>query len=595
MRKLLVLLLAMMMLLSATAMGESLPEDEPAEEAGLLERYMAWQELLQDQMDSGRKITMDLNVSEVSGISLGDAAADAAVNDLLRALGVRIVGQGDDFDMALTLSGKDALTLGWASNGDDAYIRSNLIGGTVVLSAQEIEPLTARLTDMLVMMDAMTEEDAAYVRDMVPALIEEITTAMKQGADLTEEELSSLDYSALINGLLRLLVDLEETDAAVLPRTCDPAVYGVSLRIDNEELVGLLRACMDFVNDNPRLREKVASQGEFYTQEEIDEMWLQMGEMYMEHGVVESEEEFREIFMTFDQVMEGAYEMLDTAVYLDGEFVTNVYFSDAGEIVYLTSTLPMYTEIEAMFEAQSEGMAAPGVTETLNMVYTRQTVSEGVSHVLNLDCDGEGMTVDVLVKEAALTICVSEMETLAQLLTIEATCDGDNVTGTYATNPEEETVLTGSFALASDIDEELYDVALHLDVTSVFTPEDAGETPSLNGMTLPGFEQQKPQAKTDTAALDFSVVYRRNGADVTGTEKVVVDVNDFHIVLEGALTTGEPVDSIISGEVVRPAELDDAAFANWFVGVVSAASGWAANFLMLLPESVMTLFMGGLF
>ena len=65
--------------------------------------------------------------------------------------------------------------------------------------------------------------------------------------------------------------------------------------------------------------------------------------------------------------------------------------------------------------------------------------------------------------------------------------------------------------------------------------------------------------------------------------------NDVKVVAECKLTTSDPVDSIMSGNVVRPAELDEAAFLNWFVGAANSVTSWAGNLLMALPESLLSL------
>lgn len=58
-------------------------------------------------------------------------------------------------------------------------------------------------------------------------------------------------------------------------------------------------------------------------------------------------------------------------------------------------------------------------------------------------------------------------------------------------------------------------------------------------------------------------------------------------------STADPGASIMTGNVTRPAELNDSDFANWFVGIVNGLQGWLGTLIMSLPESVLTLIMGG--
>lgn len=602
MKKLLSLMLAMMLCIGPAAglaegeidLGVIGWADGPTS-IFVTENMVTSAQMLEDAIAAGRKVTIDFSIPEVEGINTGDPTVDGALTDLVEAIGVSASMQGDEYHMGMSLADQDVLTVGVAVNGEDAYIKSNLIGGTVVIGAKEVEPIINRLLDALVMMEALTEEDVASMKEELPELMEVFQTAMAQSAELTmtDEDLLKLDYSALTGVIMNLAAQVETIDEIVVPRMCDPATKGFRLSIDNAEFVSVLRACLQFVEDNPKLKNFIAAQSGYnYTDEELAEMWAHDGELYMEYGIYASEEEFRNQ-NSFDYMLTEAFNALETVKLLDGEFITTVYMNDADEIVYLTSVLPMFNEEKAVYEADAASTEVKGTTEILNVVYTRQTVAQGVSHVCNIDVDGEGATIDVLAHENSVQIRLSDMASQALLLTIDAMKENDAVKGTYITNEEEETVYSGSFIFAHSTSDAHFKTQADFTMEIAFTPAEgaAAEVPSLNGMTLPGYQAKQPQAKTDNLAVSYLCDYVRAGVDVNGAETLTVQFNDVKVVAECELTTSDPVDSIMSGNVVRPAELDEAAFLNWFVGAANSVTSWAGNLLMALPESVLTLFL----
>lgn len=600
MKKLLSLMLAMMLCIGPAAglaegeidLGVIGGADGPTS-IFVTENMVTSAQMLEDAIAAGRKVTIDFSIPEVEGINTGDPTVDGALTDLVEAIGVSASMQGDEYHMGMSLADQDVLTVGVAVNGEDAYIKSNLIGGTVVIGAKEVEPIINRLLDALVMMEALTEEDVASMKEELPELMEVFQTAMAQSAELTmtDEDLLKLDYSALTGVIMNLAAQVETIDEIVVPRMCDPATKAVRLSIDNAEFVSGLRACLQFVEDNPKLKNYIAAQSGYYTEEELANMWAQDGELYMEYGIYASEAEFREVMKTFDQVMAEAFRLLEDAKALDGEFITTVYMNDADEIVYLTSVLPMFNEEQAVYEADAASTEVKGTTEILNVVYTRQTVAQGVSHVCNIDVDGEGATIDVLAQENSVQIRLSDMASQTLLLTIEAVKENNAVKGTYITNEEEETVYSGSFIFAHSTSDAHFKTQADFTMEISFTPAEgaAAEVPSLNGMTLPGYQATQPQAKTDNLSVSYLCDYVRAGVDVNGAETLTVQFNDVKVVAECELTTSDPVDSIMSGNVVRPAELDEAAFLNWFVGAANSVTSWAGNLLMALPESLLSL------
>ncbi len=571
MKKLLSLILAMMMFaVPCLAEGVIGGADGPTA-LFVSEDMITGESILNDAIAAGRRVTITASVPEITGVNTGDPNADAAIVDFVKALGLRMEAQGDEYDMGLSLSGKDVLTLGWAVNGEDAYIKSNLIGGTIVLSMAEVEPIIARLLDMLVLMEAITEEDAAEMKAQLPALIDVFKAAFEQsmGAQLTMEDLLAMDFSAFEPVLKDIEASLEPVTEIVVPRMCDQATHGVRLTIDNAEFTGANRALFQFIKDNPKFMDAMAAEGAFMTEEARAAEWARNGEFYKALKIYENEEEFNAANPTGEEMLDQLIEETKTLKMLDGDFVTTVYFNDAEEIVYLTSVLPMFIETESVIETAENTENVTGTTEILNVVYTRQTVAQGVSHVCTIDVDGEGITIDVLAKEKAWVINMSDNATQEVGMTINAVEENGVIKGDFDMY-ENGPVGTFSFFHVADETQFKTDISFAL---------------WLDEEYLTGHPNEEPVS----LAIDYTCDYARNGVDFSGKEVVNFAFNDVKFVVDIDIATSDPVDSIMSGNVVRPAELDDAAFANWFVTAYSSITGWVGTVMMALPESVLTL------
>ncbi len=577
MKKLLSLILAMMMFaVPCLAEGVIGGADGPTA-LFVSEDMITADAILNDAIAAGRRVTMNVTVPEITGVNTGDPAVDTAIVDFVKALGLRVEAQGDEYDMGLSLTGKDVLTLGWAVNGEDAYIKSNLIGGTIVLSLAEVEPIISRLLDMMVLMEAMTEEEAAEIKAQLPAMIETYKAAFEQGmaGQMTMEDLLAMDFSAFDPVLKDVEASLEPVTEIVVPRMCDQATHGVCLTIDNAEFTGAIRALFQFIKDNPKFMAAMTSEGIGMTEETRAMEWETRGALYQQYGIYENYEAFCAENPTTAELLDQLIEETKTMKMLDGDFVTTVYFNDAEEIVYLTSTLPMFTETESVIVTEENAETVNGTTEILNVVYTRQTVAQGVSHVCNIDMDGEGITVDVLAKEKAWVINLSDNETQEVGLTINAVEENGVIKGDFDMY-ENGPVGTFSYYHVADETQFKTEIAFAL---------------WLDEEYLAGHPNEEPVS----LSIAYTCDYDRNGVDFSGKEIVNVAFNDVNVVVDIDIATADPVDSIMAGNVVRPAELDDAAFANWFVTAYSAITGWVGTTLMALPASVLTLMTSGMY
>lgn len=551
-------------------------------------------------LEAGRRGTSTLSVTEVSGINTGDADLDAVLVDLIKALGFTSSVQGDEAEFALTISGTDVASLGMTVSGDDVYMKSNLLGSTIVVGADEVETLITRLVDMLVMMEALTEEDAAQFKDMFGSLAAVIPAAMQNEAfntTLTDEDLLALDFTAITTVLETVLAKAQTVDNPVVPRNCDPAVIGLTLNATNEDVVLMAKAMIQFIKDNPKLMAYLGTQMGLTTEAQLAYMWDALQDV----SVYENVEEMRADNLTIEELLDEVLAELDGKKVMDGDYVINVCVDEVGMPVYMTFTLPLFIEQETLYTAAEENeiIASPsadmldalesvGETKVIELVYSRLTVAQGVSHVINITADGETVTVDTLVSDNTTHIVLSAPD--EEPIIIDAAVEGNTLTAKLTYNPDEETAITCTFDGSYLYTETEYVLTGKLTMVEEFTPEET-ETPTLNGLALPGFEAHKPKAKTNTLTLDIKADYDLNGVDFNGVSDIVLEFNDVRIALQANSFTSEPTESIMAGMVVRPAELDEAAFANWFVGVINTLNSWTGNLMMALPESLLTMLM----
>lgn len=567
-------------------------------------------------VEAGRRVNMTFSFTDVAFPETGVPEIDAMLVDLVKAIGLRFSEQGDEFDGALTISGQDVLTLGVAASGDDAYIKSNLIGGSVVIGAEEVEPLISRLLDMLVLMEAIPQDEADAIKEQLPVLFETYAAefeAALAAATLTEDELLNLNLTALETAMQPLMDKAEIITECALPRNVDPAAQGVKLTVSNDEMVELTKAILQTLKDNPELMNYLASELGYYTEAEVAQMWT----IYQGSGLYGSEDEFRAEWVTFESIIDASLaDLADGQKVLDGEFVVAAYVDEQDELVYLTIDAPMFAEAETIYTevvtetekkigthtdiVRETKTVAEVLGETTNIkaTYYRQTVPAGVSHVVNVDVDGEGFFAEALAQGNQVEIKAWPLNAEADAEPVlrvvlekyasEENADAFCLRGEAWITPDEVDAYYATMDLYYLFNDEAYQLNLTFDGKQEHTPVKT-ESMSVGGLTLPGMDQYQArnQATTTTLSFAMNVDYVRNGVDYAGGGTFLFDFNGIRIGMAVTAETSDPETTIISGDVVRPAELDDAAFANWFVGVVNGLQNWANNLLMALPESVL--------
>ncbi|MBQ7137633.1 MAG: hypothetical protein IJO39_01380, partial [Clostridia bacterium] len=336
-------------------------------------------------------------------------------------------------------------------------------------------------------------------------------------------------------------------------------------------------------------------------------------QFYMAFKIYESEEAFRAQFQTFEQLLNEMIVEVDASKFLDGEFTVTEYTDADGNVVYATMSLPLFLQDQTLMENTS-AETAQGETTQINATYTRQTVAGGVAHVCNIDVDGEVITIDVLDSESGFTLRSTDTDTEGKTWRIEmnAECSASTeepgvelltVTGGIY-NEKDQPVLDVLLMGASEFSDVRSYLSGELTLTVFEYPqaeEEAAEEEAAEEIAAEQTEATEPEAEAVDAeptktviVLAFDSDTAINGVDFTGTTNMSLTVEDVRIAAQAVVATSDPGESIMAGAVVRPAELDDGDFANWFVGAYNSLNSLVVNLIQTLPESVLMLMFGGM-
>ena len=575
MKKLLSLVLALMMVFPVFAAAES--------EVGLIGGNAAPTQILvvneelprfryQNALDAGRRVNQTITLTELTGVQTGDAATDAAIADLVKALGINIATQGDEASLALTISGKDVITLGGALSGEDFYLSSNMLGGTVVLGADEVEPLFNRLLDLLVGMELVAAEQADMLREEIAVLIETLAAEIDQNVEMPE-----MNFSALETLFDKAVGKIAHVDNIVVPRMCDPAVSGVQLMVDEDDIAAGMKLILQFLLNNPMLLEGVAQFTGLPTEAQLEAVWAANGQLYTTLGFYDSKEAFLADQETVEGTLHEAMNTLGDAKLLSGDATLAVYLDAQDQPVYITGTMPLIAEDE-----QSE----PQTTVTISMNYTRQTVPQGVTHVCNIFAGETGLTIDALVSESSTTVTVTAVEPEFE------------PTKLFDLSIKETASETNPSVTCMDVVAALYDGAdvpvLEVVYDGEYENSDVREY-CAGKLTLTAYEfvyadaDEAWHAMPNTIIIEFSTDTAITGIDYTTNASFAVEAGGVRFGMQMTEVTADPQPSIMAGNVVRPAELTDTDFSNWFNGVMEAFTLWMIEAVQALPESVLML------
>ena len=581
MKKLLSLILALMLLtLPAIAMAEDSVgliggADGPTQ---IVVANSTVKPRFANAIEAGRRVNQTITLTELTGVETGDAMTDAAIADLVKALGFNFSAQGDEAMLTMSLSDKEVANFGHALSGENVYLSSNMLGGTVVVGLTEIEGLANRILDAMVTMGAIGEEEAAMLRESLTAFKSELDAAMQE-EKLEDLAIDAMDFSALEAILPMLMGKITQAENIIVPRMCDPAVSGLQLVLTNENIHAVLKQSFQFMLDNPMLLESLAESTGAPTEAQLEAQWETAGQLYMTFGIYESKEAFMASQETVESNLREGMNELASVKILGGDVVVNVYLDEQDQPVYITGTMPILTE--DTLTANPETM----ITTTVNLTYTRQTVPQGVAHVCNISVEDVTVTIDALVGEGS---------TVVNVTAAEPECEPAKL---FELSIKEAASEINPGVTCIDVDAVLYDgadtAAAAVSYDGEYEYTDAREY-CKGKLVLTAYEE----VYTDAAewhtfehdiVLDFSTDTVFSGVDYTTDASFTVEAGGVRFGMKLVEETTDPQPSIMTGNVVRPAELNDADFSNWFTGVINAFNAWLAGALQSLPESVLML------
>lgn len=514
MKKLIALMLALMMCMPVLACAEYAVIGGVDGPTSLFVTGMTAEEddLAAAALAAGRRIDTVLTLAPLSGVQTGEPMIDNAIADFVDALALRFSQQGDEADFAVSLSGTDVLNIGGMVNGKDCYINSNLLGGTIVVNASEVEPLLGRVLDMFVLMETMTAEDAAQIK----AILAETMASLEQSmATAMSPALEDMNLAALEKAFAYALERVKPVENPVVPRMCDAAVSGVQITLNNEEMTQVVKYILQFMLDNPVLLAYMSTEGE----------------------------------ITAADVQQAMSE-IDQETLLNGDMVVAAYTDEQDQLVYAVMNMPL---------------ADGNETQVVEAVYTRQTVAAGVAYVVNITADGETITFDALAGAESTVVNLIDPEGNKLMdLTI---LNGAENTLDMAVNLYEDQAMILSAKLTGEC--ENTDVREYLaGVLNLTIYED--------GQGIP-------------MAIKLVSDYAIDGVDFNGVAGVSFEGLGLGFGLQMASQTTDAKESIMAGNVTRPAELDEASFQQWFVDVVNGVMLTLSNAMSALPESVLAL------
>ncbi|MBE5803408.1 MAG: hypothetical protein E7316_02740 [Clostridiales bacterium] len=310
-------------------------------------------EMMEEATNAGRPVSGKVTLDFGSYPGLDESVA-TIINDVVDALGFTYAQQEDQVDFALTLSGADVLTLSTATEGEDTYIKSNLLGEDVVaFNAEEGEIALNYLLALAEDAGMFSQSDVAEMKQVLAQVIAQASTGTTEA-----EEIDLTNLIALGTEMASRVTTAEVTQQ---PKNCDAATTVATVKLTGEDVTAIYKVIFDAVKDMPDFISTLESMnltvnGQPATAEELiamlPELADQMGAMVV------------------------------------GEIPVEVYLDAEGEPVYMTMTMTMKGENEE------------GVEETIHMdgVYSRLTMNETAVHTATIiakDAAEAGVSISV--------------------------------------------------------------------------------------------------------------------------------------------------------------------------------------------------------
>lgn len=491
--------------------------------------FAAMADYAQDALNAGRRLTSVMEFDVTAEAITGEEMVDQIINDLMDALKITVAQQGDEGSFAIGFEQadgtvKDVLTIAAATADKDAYIASDLLAGTIVISADEVVPVANRLVDLFVLLGFITEDDAAEIKGVLTEMESMIVSELQKAAATADFDidLEKLDMTALTGILTKMMEKMTVAEVTMQPKNCDPAVQVYTVTMTPEEMNELLVAMLQFLKDNA-------------------EVFAPITDSFMEGFNAAGGEQ-----MTFEQMIDAAMTELPKEQIYAGDVTYRVWVGEQGQLCAMDAVAPMDAET------------------TMTMNYTCLTMNDSQAHSFVIAMADVDMTLNLVVAEKTVNATFDIAQGGVNQVSVR--CD---VTDRSAEN-----------LIACDVNVE-FTGNMGADADYVFN-EETEEWEIVEG---------------EPAYLTIGVNYKQDvaldGVDFTEKDEIVLSIAGMEFMrATGTTVTGDPAESIMAGKVVRPAELSDADFANWFVGIYNNLPNWLMNLVTSLPQSVSSLMMG---
>lgn len=417
MRKLTALLLALLML--------AMPLTAMAEDTFTLfgEDYRT------KALEAGRRIHYEITYGELPEELTSDPEGGAAVSALFDSLTFVLDEQGNEGAVSIGFKKDDGsigsvLDIAVLTEGSDAYIKSNLLGtSAIVVGEDDILVVLGRLMSVLVEMGAVDAEEAMSMVTELPAMIDMIKSQM---VTLDVEDLMTLDYTALYNAILPVLMKAEQVEMTVLPKNCDAAATEYVLVMTQDDAKKIVTGLLTFVKDNPVLMKVLESQSGYnqtmylYEDEEMPTFEQQIDELIAELQTAEDTGEALQMRFWLDEN--------------DKEVCIQAYLVDAEGVVAETSVLTYNRLTMNDKVAHSFTIMPDDDTLTIELVLGADSLRASLS------IDEEGELIETILLDVAIVKAENNVKTSMFIEIADYSYDEEEI---VRIDCQEETVLNG--------------------------------------------------------------------------------------------------------------------------------------------------------
>ncbi len=497
------------------------------------------------------------------------AENQAIYSDVLDALGLTVYNNGKDGGqggLAVFLQGNEVLNADVAV--DDAgtfYLKSNALGSdTIAVNTNEWQPLLEKLIDLMTAAEAFTASEAAELKAQLAAVF----AADGAAIPTADKAFANVDWKPVETLMTELMASAVTEAVTEQPEGCDRAAAKVTMTFKPEDVVRLYQVLADCL--------KADADAMAYLNSEFASSGM-------------TAEDF--LTQMVEAVKEASASMEDIpAVY---------YVSVAGNIVRVDAQINMDMEGEKL---------------TMPIVYTRETLEQGVMHTVKGTADVNGAELVVLngtymdAGDAGLVagnITMTPDEDDKMVLTADCVFDDKNVDFSMDIKVTESGAeqQIGMTLVTAETDHTT-DVKFNMNVTadgenmSIGVNAKDEQTPGETSASGKGSLEMAITASSVTMSLvgDYTTTAE---ATAEGAKKdtacdlklTVLGMEIPLLSINMATETCEPHDSIVSADAVHPAAMSDEELEAWGAQVAQSAQIALITVVQNLPASVLQLLM----